>query len=400
MLNRVSGRPGGRDQDAAIDWVARAREIAPLLADAADRIERERGIPEPVVAALHEAQLFRLLLPRTCDGVELEPPVYLQVIEEIAKADASTAWCMGQGNGGSIAAAYLKPEVARAIFGDKRAVAASGPTFGKAVAVEGGYRVSGTWAFASGMKHAAWLAGHCLVHKADGSARLDGDGRPFERTMFFPKERARLTEIWDVLGLKGTGSDQFAVNDLFVPADYSYTREWAPDRRETGPLYRFSNYQMFGVAFAAVALGIARATLDAFVALARDKTPRGSTQALRDNALVQFQIGFNEARLQSGRAFLLQMLHDIWDVTAAGGSPTPEQRLRLRMATTYASHSAREVVDAAYYSAGATAIFAENPFERRFRDMHTVSQQVQAHASNFELVGQSLLGLQPRSKYL
>jgi len=400
MLERFSDRSGDPDQNAASDWVARAREVAPLIAGAADRIERERALPEEVVSALHERELFRLLLPASCGGAELQPGVYLQVIEEIAKADASTAWCLGQGCGGTIAAAYLKPDVAREIFGDRRAVVASGPSFGKAVAVDGGYRVNGTWGFASGSNHATWLAAHCLVSEADGAPRLYPDGTPFERTMFFPKDRASFADIWQVMGLRGTGSNQYTVTDLLVPEDYSYTREWPADRRETGPLYRISNYHMFGVAFAGVALGIGRATLDAFITLAREKAPRNSPQILRENASIQLLTGLAETRLQSARTFLLQVLRDLWDTAARGETITLDQRASLRMAITNSSYQARDVVDAAYQASGATAIFEKNPFERRFRDMHTVSQQVQAHASNFELVGQHLLGLQPKHKYL
>ena len=401
MSNRASsGHSGESDRPGGVDWVARARAVAPILAAAADEIERERELPAHVLAALHEARLFRLLLPRAYGGAEVEPAIYFQVIEEIAKADASTAWCLGQGCGGSFAAAYLKPDVARAIFGDSRAVAASGPSFGKAVAVDGGYRVSGAWAFASGSKHASWLAGHCLVQEADGSPRLGDDGTPFERTMFFPKSSATFTDIWQVIGLKGTGSDRFAVNDLFVPADYSYTREHAPERREPGTLYRFSSYHMFGVGFAGLALGVAAATLEDFIALACAKTPTNATQALRHNALVQFQTGLAAAQVQSARAFMLQHLRELWDTAAGGETISMDQRAKLRMAITFAIYQAREVVDAAYNAAGATAIFERNPFERRFRDMHTASQQLQAHASNLELVGQHLLGLEPRSKML
>jgi alkylation response protein AidB-like acyl-CoA dehydrogenase len=399
MLNRMPAR-SGVDQASAPDWISRARALGPLISGAAKRIEQERELPEEVVSALHEAQLFRMLLPRAYGGGEVEPATYVQAIEEIAKADASTAWCLGQANGGTIAGAYLKPEAARAIFGDPRAAVASGPNFGTAVAVDGGYRVTGTWPFASGAKHAIWLAGHCLVQEADGSPRLYPDGKPFERTMFFPKGEATFKDIWHVMGLKGTGSDQFTVTDLFVPADYSFTREWVPDRRETGPLYRFSNYHMFGVAFAGVALGIARATLDAFIALAREKAPRNSPQILRDNALIQFQVGHAEARLQSVRTFMVQTLRDLWDVVATGDTMSVDQRARLRMAITFASQESRDIVDVAYHAAGASAIFESNPFERRFRDVHSVSQQVQGHASNFELLGQHLLGLNPVSKYL
>jgi len=396
MLERL---PPDRTHQHA-DWIGRARELAPLIAGAADRIEHDRAIPDEVLSSLHDRQLFRLLLPRAFGGGEVEPAVYLAVIEEIAKADASTAWCLGQACGGSIAAAYLRPEVAREIFGDPRAVVASGPSFGAAIAVEGGYRATGGWGFASGNKHAGWLAAHCLVREADGTPRLEADGTPAERTFFFGKDKATFTDIWQVIGLRGTGSDKFAINDLFVPADYSYTREAAADRRETGPLYRISSYHMFGVGFAGVALGIARATLDDFITLARDKTPTNAPQKLRDNAAVQFKVGLAETRLRAARAFLEQILREIWDVVGAGGNATLDQRASLRMAITNASQQSREVVDTAYHAAGTTAIFAGNAFERRFRDMHTVSQQVQAHSSNFELIGQHLLGLNPRSKFL
>jgi alkylation response protein AidB-like acyl-CoA dehydrogenase len=390
MLNRT----------ATIDWVARARDVAPLIARAADRIEQEREISAEVITALHDAELFRLLLPRACGGHEIEPAIYLQVVEEIAKADASTAWCLNQGSGGTVAAAFLKPDVAQAIFGDRRAVVASGPTLGTAVAVDGGYRVSGAWAFASGSKHATWMAAHCLVKEADGTPRLGPDDEPFQRTMLFPKRHATFTDIWHVIGLKGTGSDKYEIADLFVPADYSYTREFAPDRRQTGPLYRFSNYQLFGVGFAGVALGLARASLDVFIRLAREKTPHNTGQVLRENAHVQFQTGLAEARLQSARAYLLQMLREMWEQAVQGKGSTPDQRAMLRLATSFAIVQARDVVDMVYEAAGATAIFASNPFERRFRDMHTVSQQVQAHASNFELIGQYLLGMEPKSRFL
>src|SRR5262245_9206210 len=392
----MSAAPSRADASAP-DWIGRARALRPMIEAAANRIEHEREIPEEVVAALHEAQLFRMMLPRACGGGEVEPAIYVQVIEEIAKADASTAWCLGQANGGTVAGAYLKPEAARVVFGDPRAAVASGPNFGTAAAVEGGYRVTGTWPFTSGSKHAIWLAGHCLVQERDGSPRLYPDGKPFERTMFFPKEKAAFKDIWHVMGLKGTGSDQYTVTDLFVPEDLSFTREWPPDRREDGPLYRFSNYQLFGVGFAGVALGIARATLDAFIALASEKAPRNSPQVLRDNALVQFQVGRAEARLQSVRTFMVQTMRDLWDAVATGDTMNAEQRARLRMTITFASQESRDIVDVAYHAAGASAIFESNPFERRFRDVHTVSQQVQGHSSNFELLGQRLMGLDPVS---
>jgi alkylation response protein AidB-like acyl-CoA dehydrogenase len=302
MLERVSFA-----QDDAGDCIARARALRPLITAHAARIEQEREISPEVLSALHDAQLFRMLVPKSCAGAEVAPAVFMQAIEELAKADGSTAWCVAQASGCSMAAAYVEPKVAREIFGDARSVMAWGPVGpdAKAVAVEGGYRASGSWSFASGIKHAGWLGCHCPVVEADGAPRLGSDGKPAERTMLIPKASAKIKDIWRVVGLKGTGSDNYTIDDLFVPNAYTFTRESAADRRETGPLYRFTTFHLYGTGFAAIGLGLARGALDDFVALAATKIPKTKTFVLRDNAVVQSQVALAEAKLASSRSFLL-----------------------------------------------------------------------------------------------
>lgn len=395
-----TNEPGPACRGQVPDFVERARALAPLIARASPRIERDCALPADVLEALHDARMFRMLLPRSCDGAELEPVTFVQAIEEIAKADASTAWCIGQASGCTIAAAHVKPEVARAVFGEPQAVMASGPTLGRAVLVEGGYRVSGTWAFASGIRHSNWLGAHCALFEADGTPLRSAEGAPLERTMLLPKERAVVKTAWDVIGLRGTGSDTFIVDDLFVPADFSFSRVSDAERREPGPLYQFTIFHIFAMAFAGVALGIARATLDAFIALAAEKIPRAGGRLLRESPVIQSQVAIAEAQWRAGRTLLLDTVRDMWASAVAERPFTLEQKARLRLVSTYAIHQAREVVDMAYHAAGATAIFESNPFERRFRDMHTASQQLQGHFANYELVGQCLLGIPPTSKYL
>jgi alkylation response protein AidB-like acyl-CoA dehydrogenase len=216
----------------------------------------------------------------------------------------------------------------------------------------------------------------------------------------FPRECATIdSDVWRVIGLKGTGSDTYALTDLFVPQDRAIGAMGrnAAERREHGALYSFTVYQLFGSSFAAIALGIARSTLDAFVALARAKTPTGHTALLRDNAVIQSQVGVAESQLAAARVFFLHAVREIWQAASAGAISI-EHRVQLRMAAAHASHSARQVVDAAYHAAGATAIFEGNPFERRFRDMHAVSQQVQSHFAVFEVVGRHFLGLALNSR--
>jgi indole-3-acetate monooxygenase len=386
-------------QPDATDFVAAARTVAPPIARLATRIEREQELPKELLTALYDMRLFRMLLPRSVGGGEIDPARFFEAVEALAQADASTAWCVAQACGGSMVAAYLAPEIARTIFGSADAVVANGPaTSGvKAIVVDGGYRVSGAWSFASGSRHATWFAGHCYVYEKDGSPRLAG-GKPIDRTLLFPRESVRIAEAWDVIGLKGTRSDRYSVHELFVPEAFSCRRHSAAERREKGPLYRFTAMNLFPTGFSAVALGIARATLEAFIALAGHKVPTTGTRLLRDSGVVQSQVSLAEAKLQSSRAFVLQTLHELWAMASQGKDLAVDAQARLRLSAAYAIQQAKDVVDVCYHAAGASAIFAENPFERRFRDIHTVTQQVQAHPIVFEQVGQMLLGVESDSK--
>jgi alkylation response protein AidB-like acyl-CoA dehydrogenase len=390
------------EHTSAQNPVARARGLRAQIEGAAQAIERERALPRELLGALHDARLFRLLLPKSCGGEEVAPAVFVAAVEEVAKADASVAWCMAQGSGCSMAAAYLEPAVAQEIFGGREAVLAWGPGAANATAraVQGGYRVSGSWPYASGSRHAQWLGGHAQLLDAEGKPCLGPDGKPAERTLLFPKAKATIKDVWHVVGLKGTGSDTYTVTDLFVSARYSFTRESAADRRELGPLYRFTTFQLYGCGFAAVALGIARATLDAFIAMAAVKVPMLGAKPVRESAVVQAKVASAEARWQSARAYLMQTLDAAWAAASRGESLGLQQRAALRLAGVYATEQAREVVEIAYHLAGGSAIFEKEAFERRLRDMHAVTQQVQGQFVNFEHVGQVLLGLPSASRLI
>jgi indole-3-acetate monooxygenase len=375
--------------------IARAEAVRPLVAAASDEIERERRLPPALLDQLHEAQLFRLLLPRSANGIETDPVTFFHVIETIARADASTAWCLSQAGGCAMSAAYLDLPVARAVFGDDpRAVLAWGPgPKVRAIECDGGYKVTGVWAFASGGRHATWLGAHCPIFRADGSPRLEDDGTQQQRTMLVRSEDVEWTDIWNTVGLRGTASDQFALNDFFVRADHSITREFDRECRENGPLYRMGNGTCYQVGFAGVACGIARSALDSFIDLAKGKVVRGGHSPIRDNAVVQSGLAQAEVNLRAARGFVLQSMAEIWKHLCAGAMITVEQRITVRMAATHAIHKAREAVDFAYQAAGATAIFETDPLERRFRDIHTVTQQLQGRLSHFETVGAWMLGV-------
>lgn len=396
MDNSITAPRGGDIQAQADHWASVARGLAPMIAAAGARIEKERSVTADVMKALHEARLFRLLMPRSIGGSEADPLSYMQVLEEVSAADASTGWCLGQGLGCSLAAAFVDRAVAEEIFDKPDGVLAWGPPNGaKAIKAKGGYRVTGRWRFASGSPHATWLGGHSEVCEADGTPVKDAKGHPVLRTMLFPKSSCEIIKVWDVIGLRGTGSDDYAVKDLFVPDAYTTWRDSAPDRREAGPLYNIPLLTMYGMGFAGVALGIARTVLDEFMKLAQAKKSSGMSVPLCENAVIQSQTAQNTAKLLSGRAFLVQMIKEFYEAAAAGGDFPLDLRAKLRISITWSMQQAKDVVDFCYHAAGTNAIFEKNPFERRFRDIHTVTQQGQAHMTNFEFSGQALYGRAP-----
>lgn len=372
--------------------------IAGLISDSAEYADRERQLPEELLNALHQARLFRLLLPCEFNGEEISPPEFFETIEAVAKLDASTAWCLCQANGCAMTAAYLAPQVASEIWAnDPEAVLAWGPPTAKSTATidasAAGYRLNGQWSFASGCRHASWLGAQCNVLEADATPRYDEDGAAVIRTFLIPKSQAEMIDIWQVMGLRGTGSDGFRLQNHAISHEYSVARDEPGERRYHSPLYLFPAMSLYASGFSGVALGIARSMLDAFKELASAKKPRLARHVLRDNHVIQFEVAQSEVRLNAARTFLLHELNDIWSDTVATQQLTVEQRMRIRLATTHAIHEAKQVADTVYDIAGATAIFQSSAFERRFRDLHTVTQQLQGRKTHYQTVGAFLLGL-------
>ncbi len=381
--------------------LARARGLIPLLQGAAGRIETGGELPADVLDAMFGAGMFKLLLPLAFGGFELAPLNYIQCVEAIAEGDASAAWCMNQGSGCSMASAYVAPEVAREIWGGARDVVAWGQGPGaKAVRAAGGWRVTGTWSFASGSRHATWLGALCPCLAADGTPMVRPDGKPWERTFMFRREAARIDDVWQVMGLRGTGSDNYTIDGLFVDDAHALTREYEPERQQPGPLYSFQAMQLYASGFASVALGVSRAMLDAFVALARNKSQAWSTDALRGNQAVQHIVSYSDAAWKAARAGLHKAVDDAWQDVGRTGTLSLAHRIEIRQAATYAIHVSRDMAHAVFHEAGSTAIFTKHPFERRLRDVNSVSQQLQGRRTHFETVGLFRLGGEPNLRWI
>ena len=382
------------DQDRS-NPTARARDLKAAIAAASDAIEATRRLPDSLVARLHEARLFRMLLPRSAGGDQLDPVNYLSAIEELSRHDGSTGWVVFVANSSALIAPFIPFEAARTIYADPRGLVSWGPpNHHKAVAAPGGYRVTGEWHFSSGRRQANWIGAHCQVVEPDGSIRRDARGKLVLRTLLFPAREATILDTWHTIGLCGTGSESYCVADVFVPEAFSGARADPTFRVEKGPLYAFTMPGLYAVGVAGVALGIAGAMFEAFVALAGTKAPRNLSR-LADNAVVQAEVARAEATLGAARAYLIETLASIYARADDVEAIEVADRARVRLACTNAIQGAIEVADYAYKAAGVEAIFPGSPFERRFRDIHTLSQQIQSRTAHFEEVGQVLLGMPP-----
>lgn len=375
-----------------------ARALAPRIRERAAEIEAARHLPPDLVLEIANAGLFKVALSEAEGGSGADVITTLRVIEEVARADGSTGWCLAMGINSFRQSAQFAPEVRKKLFhSDPVGISAgSANPRGRAVAVPGGYRVTGHWFFASGCMHSSLLHGACKVFDGD-TPRLRPNGDQDVRIAYFcPKSQARIIDTWNVSGMRGTGSHDIEVEDLFVPAEHTFS---AMDRRArvTGPMNRMHGFDLAGCGFCCVGLGVARAAIDEFVELAQVKIPRMSSELLRERPMAQARIGEAEALLRSGRAFLFDVVEQMWETVLRNEFVTERQRSELRMAMTHAAQSAAKATHIVCATAGTTSIFNSSPLERYARDAEVVTRHNQLQFVNYEAVGRTMLGLESNS---
>jgi indole-3-acetate monooxygenase len=372
--------------------IATAASLAPLITSAREQAEAMRCTPPTVIEALAAAGMLQMFLPRSLGGAELAPLAAFHAIEELSKADGSVGWCSMIATVLSQFTGWLDPDAARAMVGapaDFRAAGSLRPQ-GQAREVDGGYRVSGRWNFASGVTYARWLYCTCRVMDGD-TPRLSPTGTPLTRAAWVPVASARIEDTWSVVGLRATGSHDFIVDDVLV--DKAFTSSFAEPAFEPGQLYSSRLFFVtLWVIVAANALGIARGAIDAFVELA-GRSSTSSPVPLRDRAAVQSRVAEAEAILGAARAFVLDTVAVVWD--GAGGADPSLAIAQARLAITHAIHEAVRATDVVFHAAGTNAIYSANPLERHFRDVHVVVQHNAAFAVHYESAGKVLLGLRP-----
>jgi indole-3-acetate monooxygenase len=382
--------------------VREAAALRPVLRDYREEIEREQRLPPALVEELRAAGFYRMVIPRALGGLEADPLTYLRVVELLAEGAGSVGWNLANNGVGQLVTLGLPDEGVREIYAHGADTIIAGtavPGGGQAVPVEGGYRVSGHWQFGSGCQESAWMLGSFQILD-DGQPRRRPDGGPlYWRGVFARAEAQIVAGSWDVAGLRGTGSFDWTVEDVFLPERRTMPQigiplenQWA---RWPGIAYALPVQCWVGPHHSAVITGIARAGIDALIELAGAKTPRGRTGMLCDNPQVQDAVGRADAILNAGRAYRSAMIAELWATVAAGNETTLEQRARCRLASIYAGDSARQAMDLVYRHGGSTSFQRQSRLAECWRDLHVVGQTVTIAPEWYPIGGRVYLGMDP-----
>ena len=386
--------------------VRAAAALHPMIRACHDEIEREQRLPPALVEQLHAAGFYRMVIPRALGGLQADPLTYLRVVEVLAEGAGSVGWNIANNGIGQLVTLGLPDDGVQEIHGQGIPSVIAGTAVqggGQAIPVEGGYRVSGHWTFGSGCQESSWMLGSFQILD-DGVPRRRPDGGSLYWRGVFPRAEATVIPgSWDVAGLRGTGSFDWTVKDVFLPERRSVPHVGVPlDNqwsRWPGLTYALPSQAWVGPHHSSVITGIARAGISALIELAGGKIPRGRPGALLcENPQVQDAVGRADAVLNAGRVYRSAMIAELWNTIAAGGETTLEQRARCRLASTNAADSARTAMDLVYRWGGSTSFKRETRLAECWRDLHVVGQTVTVGPEWYPIGGRALLGMDPGSR--
>ena len=375
-------------------------ELKPLIEEHADQAEQTTRIARPVIDAFIEHDIFRTAVPKSLGGLEVDYETELLVFEAVSRIDGATGWCTFLGGANATFAQFLPDTGAEEIFRDDPRGVTGGSVFPlqKAIKVDGGYLASGRWPFASGSNHCSWLLGNCTVYEND-EPKLRPDELPEMKTLWFKKSDVKMHDTWTVTGLRGTGSHDFEVEDVFVPdhrvgAWHGAATRAAAEIQDAsvgghyqGDLFQIPFFCHATVGIGAVTLGIARHALNAFYELALTKRRMGASRNLSELALARHTLAEAEATVLSSRVFLYQTAREIWAQVVRGEEPSPGLQTQHRLASVDAAQRCAHAVTTLQKVAGGSAIYATSPLDRCFRDIHTATQHMGVSSANYETLG-------------
>jgi alkylation response protein AidB-like acyl-CoA dehydrogenase len=370
--------------------VEAAREMAPGVSEHSRRIDEERRLPQELVKQFLDAGFFHALLPRDLGGRGADPVNAARIVEEIARGDASAGWCVMIAAQDCSFAGFLPKEEARTIWGNGGIAAGTARPIGRAVAVEGGYDVSGRWPFASGSTHATWFSAECKVYDGD-QLRRDENGNERTKMLFVPASQVTVHDTWDTLGLRGTASNDFSIEHAFVPETRGFQvlvdppqHDWALYRAE--PLV-FINH-------GAHAIGVARSAIETAIETAQKKVGWGGVM-VSETPRLQSAVAEAAGIVGAAANYLYETSWALWEQALAGRMDR-QSRARVRLATSNAMRASLEAVDMLHAALATSVIHNSNPLSRQFRDIHTASAHVMIGSMTFEAAGRVLLGMEPQ----
>jgi alkylation response protein AidB-like acyl-CoA dehydrogenase len=382
--------------------VRAAAALRPVLRAYRDELEREQYLPKALVEQFHAAGFYRLVRPRELGGLQVDPLTYLRVVEVLSEASGSVGWNVCNNNIAQLVSLGLPDEGIQEIYGPGGDVAIAGTAVqggGRAVPVEGGYRVTGRWPFGTGCQESGWMLGSFQILEGD-RPRPSPDGASVYWRGVFHRSEAQIVEgSWNVSGLRATGSFDWTVDDVFLPERRTMVHAGVPLDNQwshwPGISYALPAQAWVGPHHSAVITGISRAGIDALIELAAEKTPRGRTGRLCENPQVQDAVGRADAILNAGRAYRTAMVAELWNTIAAGEDTTLEQRARCRLAAVHAADSARAAMDLVYRQGGSTSYRRESRLAECWRDLHVVGQAVTIMPEWYPIGGRVYLGMDP-----
>ena len=377
------------------DFVSAAMELLPLIRESREEAESQRRLSEPVVKGMADAGIFKAFYPKSIGGLEADPLSVMNVIEEISRVDGSAGWCaMITCDAGNLGG-RLPNKVAIELFGQPADVRVAGSVIprGEARPVDGGYRVSGHYTFASGIDYANWIVCNTILFGDEGQL-LSPEGIPLTRLFFLPKEEADVHETWTPAGMCATGSHDFYLHDVFISSERTLSLADQPE--ETGPLFNpRTTLVYFWGPFAACLLGIGRGAMDTFLESVAGSGTNMSPTPVRDRPAVHAAVGNAEAALSSARAYLYHAIGNVWNADSEGKPDLGEEIAQARLAVAIASRESARAVDLLFEAAGTTAIYPSHPMERYYRDIHVATKHLGGSPATFDMAGQVMLGLKP-----
>ena len=406
-FNQSTNAPSAQDMDVdqesypntAESILQAAINLKPLIRGSRDEMDRERRLPSHLVDALKKAGVFRMTMPLTWGGAELDPVTQLRIIEVLAEADASVAWCVMVGCDSGFFSGFIDQQVARKMYTDIDTITGSAlTTTGRAVKVEGGYRVTGRMPFSSGCRHSEWFVLGCQVYDGEQVNCLP-NGIPETRQCFLPADAVTILDTWQTTGLQGTGSNDLTVSDHFVPEEQSFSFQNLTFYRDS-PLYRFPMNILLN--FSSVPLGVAQTAIDSLIECG-ERPARitvvgdalGSARTLREQPFVQDAVGRAQSQLAAARAYLYTSIGALWSSLQAGEEITPQQFADFQLVHTHVFETCSDVVKLIYKVRGGSAVYQGNELDRCMRDILAMNQHVVNSLRSYAAGGRVLLGLPP-----